>query len=109
MIHLKQTRGDRISVAYETRKRGYTPEAMYDYDTDRIVIVKAGENITGIINHEFMHKILASSSAAEKWDNEFITKTERWLGWTGIDFGLYLSGIWRQLRFLCLECNKLQK
>ena len=98
MIHLKQTRGDRVSVACETRKRGCSPEAMYDYGTDRIIIVKADANITGIINHEFMHKILGgfNRTASEKWDNEFITRTESWLGWTGTDFGLILSEIRRR-------------
>ena len=86
MIYLKQTKNYKVAVSKERKKHGDLPEAFYDSKSDRIVIVKAEESIVGLLNHEFMHRILIKNSltkASDGWDSVLAGRTENWLGWHG--------------------------
>jgi len=84
MIYLKLLKDEKISKSLNSRK-GDVLDAMYNNEKDRIVIFHAREDCIGLLNHEFMHKILNNNQlekAGDCWDSKFIfRKVERWLGW----------------------------
>ena len=97
MIYLKMTPAEKASLTKEQRKRGGLA-AHYGPETGRIVIISMRECETvGVVNHEFMHKILSENSletASIRWDSNFIGRLESWLGWLGLPERMMENFIW---------------